>query len=245
MITTSTIDKLIEMRLTAMSDAYRQQLSDPSMQQLDFEERFATMVDIGYTRRKNNRLKRLINCAGFEQPDASIMDINYTSGRKLNKDLIHKLASCAYITEYRNIFINDATGCGKTYMANAFGMEACKQFYKTKYVRLPDFLIDMTYAREEGVYKKILAKYTRPSLLIINEWLLLKPTPAEAKDIIELLHHRRKKLPLSFALNTSMKGGTINLAAMILHSLMPFLIVLCMMPILLTLRALMLLKTYQ
>ena len=35
-----------------------------------------------------------------------------------------------------------ATGSGKTYMACAFGMEACKQRYKTKYVRLPDLLLE-------------------------------------------------------------------------------------------------------
>lgn len=34
-------------------------------------------------RAKNNRQKRLIRNAGFDQPEANIMDINYTSGRKL------------------------------------------------------------------------------------------------------------------------------------------------------------------
>jgi len=193
MITNSTNDKLIEMRLTAMSEAFRQQISDPQMKDMDFEERFGMMVDIEYTRRKNNRLKRLIKNADFEQPDANIMDIDYTSGRKLNKNLIKKLASCDYISEHRNIFITGATGCGKTYMANAFGMEACKQFYKTKYVRLPDLLLDIEYAKEEGNYKKVVSKYANPVLLIIDEWLLLKPTPSESKEIFELLHHRRKK----------------------------------------------------
>mgnify|MGYP000753778050 FL=1 len=82
------------------------------------------LVDIEYSSRKNNRLKRLIKNAGFDQPEANIMDINYTSGRKLNKELIRRLATCEYISEHRNLFITGATGCGKTYMACAFGMEA-------------------------------------------------------------------------------------------------------------------------
>lgn len=193
MINNSTIDKLIEMRLTAMSDAFRQQISDPKMKSIDFEDRFGLIVDIEYNKRKNNRLKRLIKSAEFEQPDANIMDIDYTSGRKLNKELIKRLATCNYISEYRNIFITGATGSGKTYLANAFGMEACKQFYKTQYVRLPDLLIDLEYSRNEGSFKKILTKYAKPVLLIIDEWLLLKPSPSESKDIFELLHQRRKK----------------------------------------------------
>lgn len=193
MINNSTIDKLIEMRLTAMSDAFRQQMSDPRMKEISFEERFGMMVDIEYSKRKNNRLNRLIRNADFDQPDASIMDINYTSGRRLNKDLIRRLSSCDYISENRNIFITGATGSGKTYMACAFGMEACKHHYKTQYIRLPDLLLDLEYSRREGNYKKVMTKYANPILLIIDEWLLLKPTSTEQKDIFELLHRRRKK----------------------------------------------------
>ncbi len=46
---------------------------------------FGMLVDIEYSSRKNNRLKRLIKNAGFDQPEANIMDINYTSGRKLKQ----------------------------------------------------------------------------------------------------------------------------------------------------------------
>lgn len=77
-------------------------------------------------------------------------------------------------------------------MACAFGMEACKQYINTKYVRLPDLLIDLEMARNEGTYKKVMAKYANLVLLIIDEWLLLKPTENEQKDIFELLHRRRK-----------------------------------------------------
>ena len=100
---------------------------------------------------------------------------------------------CEYITEHRNLFITGATGCGKTYMACAFGMEACKQYFNTRYVRLPDLLIDLELARTDGTYKKVMAKYANPLVLILDEWLLLKPTEAEQRDIFELLHRRRKK----------------------------------------------------
>jgi len=125
----TTINKLIEMRLTALADAFRNQTNDPKMKDIPFDDRLGMLVDIEYTSRKNNRLRRLIRKAEFEQSDASIMDINYTSGRKLNKSLIQRLASCEYITEHRNIFVTGATGSGKSYLACALGMEACKQYY--------------------------------------------------------------------------------------------------------------------
>ena len=188
----STTDKLIEMRLTSMADAFTLQNADPNMKGVSFEDRFGMLVDIEYSNRKSNSLKRLIRNADFDQPEAHIADINYTSGRKLNRTLIDRLATCEYITEHRNLFITGATGSGKTYMACAFGMEACKQRFRTRYVRLPELLMDLEMARNDGTYKKVQAKYANPVLLIIDEWLLLKPNESEQHDILELLHRRRR-----------------------------------------------------
>ena len=187
-----TIDKLIEMRMTPMADAFRIQTEDTKMKDVPFDDRFGMLVDIEYTSRKNNRLLRLIKGAHLEQSDASIADIDYQSGRKINKSLISKLASCEYISEFRNIFITGATGCGKTYMACAFGLEACKQYYTVRYIRMPDLLLELETARDERTYAKTLSKYTRPKLLIIDEWLLIQLTDEETKTIFELIHKRRK-----------------------------------------------------
>lgn len=85
-------------------------------------------------------------------------------------------------------------------------MEACKQYYYTKYVRLPDLLIDLEMSRNEGTYKKVMTKYANPLLLIIDEWLLLKPNNNEQKDIFELLHRRRKKSSAIFCSQYQKEG---------------------------------------
>ena len=48
-------------------------------------------------------------------------------------------------------------------------------------------------ARDSGTFSTVLKKYTKPVVLIIDEWLLLKLTEAEARNLFELIHKRRKR----------------------------------------------------
>ena len=70
-----TVSKLNEMRLTAMSETFRTQLTNSKLQELSFEERFGIIVDIEWARRKSNRLSKLIKSAGFKFNQACIEDI--------------------------------------------------------------------------------------------------------------------------------------------------------------------------
>ena len=93
-------------------------------------------------------------------------------------------------------------------MACAFGMEACKHYYSVRYVRLPDLLLDLQAAMDNGTFSNVLKKYTKPIVLILDEWLLLKLTEAEARNLFELIHKRRKNLQQSFVLNSVKVNGT-------------------------------------
>ena len=189
----ATVDKLHALKLFTMADAYSDQRSDPKIEKLTFDERFGLLVDIEYAAKKSEQVKRLTKRATFDQPEASVYDINYNSGRKLDKELILKLASCNFIPESLNVFITGATGCGKTFLACALGSEACKQYFDVKYIRLPDLLVDLQIARAKNTFLKKISKLSKPKLLIIDEWLLLKPTEAEQRDIFELLNRRYRK----------------------------------------------------
>lgn len=202
----TTINKLIEMRLTAMADAYRNQLKDTSLNGFSFEERLGLLVDIEYTSRKNNRLKRLIRGANFDQSYACIADINYNVGRKLDKTQIDRLSTCDYIVDKHNIIIMGASGAGKSYLVCASGMEACKQFYTVKYIRLPELLTDLAVARGEGIYKKVLNQYRKISLLILDEWMLVSLTETEARDLLEIIHARHKRASTIFCSQFSPAG---------------------------------------
>ena len=172
MLTETTVTKLQEMRLSVMAKAFKEQLIDPDAAGLSFEDRFGLIVDKEWLCRKNNHLNRLMKKAGFAESGACVEDIEYHEERNLDKAQITRLATCNYIAEHNNILLLGATGSGKTYLACALGMAAVRNFYTVKYIRLPELLTELAIARGNGTFRKVIAQYKKPSLLILDEWLL-------------------------------------------------------------------------
>ena len=206
MLNENTASKLQEMKLTAMAKAFKEQLSDPSMASLSFEDRFGLIVDQEWTTRKNNRLKKLIHEAKFSEPLACIEDIEYDADRNLDKAQITRLAGCDYILEHHNIMLLGATGSGKTYLACALGMAAVRNFLTVKYVRLPELLTELAIARGNDTYRKVIQQYKKPSLLILDEWLLYSLKEYEARDLLEIAEARYKKASTIFCSQFDIPG---------------------------------------
>lgn len=194
------------MRLTAMADSFKDQIVNPKYHELTFEERFGLMVDTEWSRRKSNKLAKLIKKAGFRFSQACIEDIEYHSDRKLDKAFIQRLAECNYIPGKRNIIIMGASGNGKTYMACAFGVAACRKQYTVNYVRLPDLLSELAVARGEGIYQKVMKQYKRISLLILDEWLLTPLVGPQAMDVLEIVEARHQSASTIFCSQFQPRG---------------------------------------
>ncbi|RWZ67214.1 IS21-like element helper ATPase IstB [Lacticaseibacillus paracasei] len=192
MINQETTRKLHEMRLTPMIEALAAQEHIENIRQMSFDERLELLIDSAYNNRQNNKLERLIKDAGFSTTAPSIDNIDYQPDRQLDKDVITKLATCAYIKAHHNVMIMGASGNGKTWLATALGIAACRQFFKVRYVRLPELLDDLLVAKNEvnGDFKKILVKYGKYDLLIIDEWLLTSVSAEQATFILELMERR-------------------------------------------------------
>lgn len=143
----TTVKKLREMKLNVMADVFKEQQSDPRYQSMSFEERFGMLVDRQWENRKNNRIKSLIKQSNLSNPSAALENIDYSTDRMLDKDLINKLAACSYIHDRRSVIIMGATGSGKTYLACALGMAAVRNFIQVRYIRLPELLTELAIAK--------------------------------------------------------------------------------------------------
>ncbi len=139
---------------------------------------------------------------------ALIEDIEYHPDRHLNKKLILELATGNYIKQHLNMIVMGASGNGKTWIANAFGIQACRQFYKVQYVSLPELLDDLAAAKSasDGSFRKLIQKYKKVDLLIIDEWLLRAVPDEYTMHILSLVEARLKTASTIYCSQSAPEG---------------------------------------
>ena len=187
----STIECLKAMKMNALASELERQLDDAeSYRILRFEERLALLVDAEWNRRQNNKFDRFIRNAHFSDANATIEGIEYIEDRHLDKGRMLRLATCKYVDEGRHIILKGASGNGKTYIACALGNAACRKFKTVRYIRLPDLLDELSVSRSNNEFGKVIKAYKKVDLLILDEWLIRKLTPAESYDLLEIIEAR-------------------------------------------------------
>ena len=185
----STMDKMHQMRLSVMARAYREQGDAPGISEMGFDERLAMIVDAEWDARRTNKRLRYLRQAGFPEPDANVADVRYDDDRKLDRSQILELSNCDWIRNHRNVLSTGASGSGKTWISNALGVAACNAFFTVRYTRLPELLDELTVFKDEDWLKQR-KRYIKCDLLIIDDWLLEKVRPNEAREIMEVIEAR-------------------------------------------------------
>lgn len=184
-------DKLLQLNLNKMAEVYLDQGNKKQYTQLPFDERFAILIDEELIDKKNKAIELLRQRATIKYPQANIADIEYYPERKLDKNQTIQFSECRYINEKLNIIVVGATGAGKTYYASALANAAIDKGIRTKYIRLPDLLYELSAFRDTPKnFKRKLRLYSKYDLLIIDDWLISPLTETGQSDIFELLELR-------------------------------------------------------
>jgi DNA replication protein DnaC len=194
-----TLDKLHALKLTGMAAALEDQSATPDITDLSFEERLGLLVDREMTERDNRRMSSRLRRAKLRHA-AILEDIDYRNSRGLDKGLVQSLASCQWVKEHLNVLITGPTGVGKTWLACALAHKACREGYTAQYVRLTRLLRELTIAKGDGQYSKLLTSLAKVDVLILDDWGLMKLSAENRRDLLEVLedrHGRRSTIATS------------------------------------------------
>ncbi|HAS8231334.1 TPA: ATP-binding protein [Vibrio vulnificus] len=186
-------NQLTQLKLSGIKSALEHQNELPSTyQEMSFEERLSLLLDEELTQRENKRIARLLKQAHFRL-HAELEELDYRSGRGLEKTVIRNLASGQWLSRKQNILLTGATGCGKTYLACALGRHLCRQGHSVYYFRLKNLLEECYQSHADGSYPKLLGKLAKSALLIIDDWGLEPLAADQRSDLLEIIEQHYQK----------------------------------------------------
>lgn len=190
MIDDETRRKLHEMGMSEMLGALDMQETDRTCMALAFDERVRMAVDYVYEEKHAASVKRLPGRARLRFPDAEMGSMIY-EGRGIDGILIRGTGVCQFMDNNANVVIEGRTGTGKSYLACCLAKQACRMRRSARYVRLPDLLMERDeLAGVERSDVKMLKKYARFYLLVLDEWLTEDVRDVDIRFLLELIERR-------------------------------------------------------
>lgn len=190
MLTAPTLEQLHGLKLGTMAAAWTEHQGQPDLIALAFDERFALLVEAEWRARENKRLTRALQDAKLKLPQACIEAVDYPARRELDKALVRQLATCRWVEEHQNLLVVGATGTGKTFVGCAFAHQACRKGFRALYRRASRLFHELTLARADGTYLRLLTKLARVDVLLIDDWGLDALRAQDRRDVLELLDDR-------------------------------------------------------
>ena len=190
MLTEPTLEKLKELALYGMADAFIDQQKKTDLGALEFDERFSLLVDAEWMRRHNKRLKRRLSEAKLRLSQACTEDIDTGAARGLEKALLHKLASCSFVGEHMNVLVTGMAGTGKSYLACALAQQACRRGYRAIYRRASRLYDEIAIAKADGSYARVLTRLARIDVLIVDDFGLGAMRDQDRQAFLDVLEDR-------------------------------------------------------
>ena len=192
MLTEEHFELFRQFRIKAMGDKLREMIDDASYDGFTFEEKMEMLLDAESSARRDRKVAKFVKQAGFKTPSACVEDVVYLPDRTLSKDRIMRYAGCEWIENCEVMVIISKTGCGKSYLCQAFGNAACRKLIEVRYTRLAGICEDLDRARAaaDGSYYELMDELKTIPLLIVDDFMTTPITTRNAVDLFEIMEAR-------------------------------------------------------
>ena len=168
-MTHSIENSLNQLRLFGMSAEYAKQSTNRKMQEESFDSRMTLLIEAETVSKSNRRIANLLKKAKLRYVQASLEDVIYKSDRKLERLQINQLTSCEWIKHRHSVILTGATGTGKSWLACALGVQACRHSLSVLYITATTLFDNIRLSQADGSILKLKQSLTRQALLVIDD----------------------------------------------------------------------------
>lgn len=186
------VENLKALKLSTMVRNLEAHIRQAKESHQDYQEFLLNLTQVELQVRADNRLKRRLREAKF--PLMKPMEtFNFDSAPDLDVHLLKELSGCQYIKQARNVIFLGKSGTGKTHLATALGIEACKQGLRTRFVTGCGLVNELIEARDEKLLGRVMKRYAGYEMLILDELGYVPFSRQGAELLFQVLAERHER----------------------------------------------------
>lgn len=191
--------QLRRLRLSGMLESLELRLQEATGHGLTHSEFLELIVQDELDIRSQRALARRLKAASFRD-SKTLEDFDWSFNKSIKRTEMFELASCKFIREARDVLFVGPPGVGKSHLCQAIGRQAAKQghtvYYRSIFDLVRDFLRDEAFKEQD----RILTRYLRPDLLIVDDMGMKQLPKRSGEFVFEIVmrrHHVRSTIMTS------------------------------------------------
>jgi DNA replication protein DnaC len=185
-------ENLKALKLAAMSRHLDEHLRQAKENAVAYEDFLLGLTEAEIQVRSENGLKRRMREARFALVK-TFGGFDFEAAKSLDRRLIKELSDGEYIRERRNVIFVGKSGAGKTHLATALGVEACRQGVRTRFVSACGLSNELLESRTNRETSRVLQRYARYGLLIVDELDYVPFSREGAEQLSQALPERHER----------------------------------------------------
>jgi DNA replication protein DnaC len=180
---------LKKLRLSGLIQSLDVRLHEAQSHRLDYAEFLELVLQDELAIRSDRFLKRRIKVAAFRELK-TLENFDWSFNPSIPKKQIHDLATCRFIRETRDVLLLGPPGVGKSFLCQAIGYQAIKAGFLVLYRSIFDVVRDFLHDEVLGAEDKLLAKYLKPDLLIVDDMGMKQLPRRSGECLFEIIMRR-------------------------------------------------------
>jgi DNA replication protein DnaC len=182
---------LRKLRLSGLAQSLDVRLQEAAGHALNHAEFLELILQDELAVRADRQVGRRVQAAAFRDT-RTLEDFDFAFNPSVKKKQVFDLATCRFIREGRDVLLLGPPGTGKSHLVQALGYQAIKSGFTVLYRSIFDVVRDFLHDEALGGEEKVLTRYLKPDLVIIDDMGMKQLPKRSGEYLFEIIMRRHE-----------------------------------------------------